>query len=52
VDASYSVDVGVDGRVYITARTNSADFPVKDPFQGSFGGGIDSIFAIFHANGR
>ncbi len=43
----YSNDIAVDASrsVYITGRTSSTDFPILDPYQGTFqGGGYGDVF--------
>lgn len=43
-DRSYSIAVDSQGRVFVTGRTVSVDFPVQDPFQGGFQGGEWDVF--------
>lgn len=37
-DAAYALDVGESGDVVFGGRTDSPDFPVRDPWQAEFGG--------------
>lgn len=47
------LDMAVDseGAAYVTGYTVSADFPTKNPFQGSTAGGIDAFIAKMNASG-
>lgn len=43
---SKGISVDNDGKIYITGETSSVDFPVKNAYQGSYGGGsFDAIVA-------
>jgi uncharacterized protein (TIGR03437 family) len=43
-DAGGGIAVDVKGDIYITGGTASTDFPIKNPFQQTFGGGSSDIF--------
>ncbi len=43
-DSAYCIAVDASGNAYITAFTDSTDFPIgPSPFQGTFGGDFDSV---------
>ena len=44
VDHAYAIAVDKSGSAYITGYTNSANFPILNPFQGTFGGGVYDAF--------
>ena len=46
-DAAWSVAVDAAGVAYLTGQTNSADFPLSRPVQGSFGGGVPACNGAF-----
>lgn len=50
----YSEDIAVDssGCAILTGRTSSSDFPVYDPYDGSFGGGYDAFVVKLSAAGN
>jgi hypothetical protein len=39
------------GTAYITGSTNSKDFPTRNAYQGSAGGGGDAFVAVIHSSG-
>ncbi|MDX2154337.1 MAG: DUF4214 domain-containing protein [Bryobacteraceae bacterium] len=39
-----AIDVDPDGRAWVAGVTNSADFPLQSPLQGSYGGGASDAF--------
>ena len=43
--------VDADGSAYVTSRTNSTDFPVKNPFQRFLRGGLDGFVTKINAAG-
>jgi uncharacterized repeat protein (TIGR02543 family) len=43
-DHSASIVVDSAGAAYVTGNTTSADFPMQNPIQGSYGGGISDAF--------
>jgi hypothetical protein len=43
-DSGYGLAVDDDGCAYVTGHTQSIDFPVENPFQGSYGGGTGDAF--------
>jgi len=52
-DHDRSININIDKRssVYITGETSSQDFPVKNAYQDTYGGGkADAIFAKFKQN--
>jgi hypothetical protein len=51
-DYGYAIAVDSSGNAYVTAETASTDFPTKNPFQASYGGGgADAIIAKLDASG-
>ncbi|HLJ95048.1 MAG TPA: SBBP repeat-containing protein [Gemmataceae bacterium] len=52
-DAAFAIAVDLSGRVYVTGPTNSSDFPMLDPFQAAYGGGLyDAFVASLDAAGQ
>ncbi len=45
-DRGEGIAVDPQGKVYIAGLTSSEDFPVKNPLQGSYGGGGGDIFLV------
>jgi len=43
-DTGYDIFVDSSGNAYITGKTESWDFPTKNPYQGSHAGGYDDAF--------
>ncbi len=52
-DAEQGQGIAVDaeGNAYVTGITYSADFPTKNPFQATFGGGYDAFVTKLNATG-
>jgi hypothetical protein len=51
-DRGMSIAVDAAGRAYVTGQTGSADYPLLNPFQGSYGGGaLDAMVTEFSAAG-
>jgi hypothetical protein len=50
-DGATDVAVDASGNAYVTGFTTSADFPVKNPYQGTYGGSTDAFVAKLTANG-
>lgn len=51
-DYCEAMTVGQDGSAFITGSTRSSDFPVQNPFQGSFSGGYyDAVISKLSAGG-
>lgn len=46
-DAAWAVAADGHGIAYVTGQTNSPDFPVAHPIQGSFGGGVPACNDVF-----
>ncbi len=46
-DNAVGMYVGNTGKVYLTGITQSSDFPVLNPYDGSYNGGQDAFLAIF-----
>jgi hypothetical protein len=46
-------DITLDstGNIYVAGRTNSTDFPTKNPIQATNGGGFDAFVTKFNASG-
>ncbi len=44
MDEGRSISVNADGEAYVTGQTRSDDFPIQNPFQGTFGGGGSDAF--------
>ena len=51
VEALHGIAVAEDGAVYLTGGTESANFPVKSPFQPSRLGSRDAFLTIVHPSG-
>lgn len=43
-DQGRGISLGMDGMIYVTGKTNSSDFPVVNPYQAGYGGGIIDAF--------
>ncbi len=43
-DTGWDIAVDGTGDIYVTGRTNSRNFPLQSPFQGSLGGGAGDAF--------
>jgi hypothetical protein len=51
-DQSLALALGADGNVYVTGITASEDFPLMDPIQDDFGGGVfDGFLARIDSSG-
>jgi hypothetical protein len=51
-DAGFDIAVDSSGNAYLTGNTDSSDFPTKNPFQDSFGGGsYDAFVTKFTSTG-
>ena len=50
-DNGYGVAVDTDGNAYITGYTNSTDFPIQNPFQGSNAAYYDVFVTKLNASG-
>jgi hypothetical protein len=44
VDTATGIVTDNTGRVYVSGRTNSTDFPIKNGYQTGYGGGVSDIF--------
>lgn len=44
VDLAYAIAIDSFGNTYVTGATNSVNFPIQNPFQGTFGGGTYDAF--------
>jgi hypothetical protein len=52
VEVGHDISVASDGSCYIVGSTKSTDFPTKNAYQNTFGGGIEDIFlAKFSTSG-
>jgi hypothetical protein len=51
-EIAYGLALDKQGCAYVTGRTWSKDFPVKDAFQGTFGGVSDAFVAKFSLDGK
>jgi hypothetical protein len=51
-DSINDLFVGQDGRIVVAGYTTSADFPVVQSFQGSFGGYFDAFVAVLGVGGK
>ena len=43
-DWGYGIAVDGSGNAYVTGRTSSSNFPIQNPFQGTYGGGSGSPY--------
>jgi len=51
-DVAFDISVAIDGSCYISGRTQSTDFPIKNAFSSTFNGGAyDGFLAKFSTNG-
>jgi hypothetical protein len=50
-EAALGIAVDARGQAYVTGITDSADFPVRDAVQPSYGGGTDAFVAVLDADG-
>jgi hypothetical protein len=50
-DAALGVAIDSDDNVYVTGRTNSPDFPLQYPTQGTIGGGNDAFISALNPSG-
>jgi hypothetical protein len=51
-EAGYGAKVDGTGNAYVAGYTSSSNFPLQNPFQGTFGGGAyDAFTTKFNANG-
>jgi hypothetical protein len=51
-DLPSTVAVGADGAVYVAGKTKSSNFPTKDPYQSTYGGGdADGFVTVFSPDG-
>ena len=50
-EESYSIAVDSSGNAYVTGYTDSTNFPVQTPFQGSNAGGYDAFVSKLSADG-
>ncbi len=48
-DSGARIALGLNGNVFVTGSTNSANFPAVAPFQGTSGGGTDAFVAQLSA---
>ena len=46
-DIGHDIVVDKSGNVYVTGETASTDFPTRDPFQGTWGGGFTGVQDVF-----
>lgn len=51
MDYGYGVALDRSGSVYVTGRTQSTNFPIKNAFQSKYAGGADAFAAKFAPNG-
>ncbi|MFN7973550.1 MAG: PKD domain-containing protein [Acidobacteriota bacterium] len=51
IDVANGIAVDADGDIYVVGRTESDDFPVRNPFQASRGGRADAFLAKIAGNG-
>jgi hypothetical protein len=45
-DRALSIAVDGAGNAYVSGNTNSTDFPLRNPFQATYGGGFNDAFAV------
>ena len=50
-DAGYGIAVDTSGNTYITGETQSTDFPVVSPIQGTFSGNVDAFVTKIDTSG-
>ncbi len=50
-DAGLGLAIDDNSNVYITGRTNSSDFPLQFPTQGTIGGGTDAFISAVNSSG-
>lgn len=50
-DRAYDLDIDTDGNAYVTGDTASDDFPVVNPYDESYDGGIDIFVSKLAASG-
>jgi hypothetical protein len=51
-DGGYGIAVDAAGNAYVTGYTYSTDFPTKNPFQATLGGGSDAFVVKFNTSGN
>lgn len=51
-DLGYGIAVGGSGNPYIAGKTNSADFPTRQPYQGFLAGDYDAFAVVLSAAGN
>ena len=51
-DYGKGITIDSNNNIYITGRTSSNDFPVKNAFNTTYGGNIDAFVAKFNSNGN
>ncbi|MFL5732383.1 MAG: SBBP repeat-containing protein [Chloroflexia bacterium] len=51
LDMGFGIAVGAQGQAYVAGRTNSSNFPVRDPFQPSLHGDEDAFVAELDPSG-
>jgi len=49
---SYALAVSPEGEAVVGGRSNSPNYPLKNPFQGALGGYMDAVITRFNADGR
>ncbi len=50
-DRGFGIAVDQHGNAYVTGGTASSNFPTKNPFQGTFGGGLDAFVSKLNEDG-
>jgi type II secretory pathway pseudopilin PulG len=50
-DEGYGISLGTDGRAYVIGRTESSDFPTKNPYQAGFGESFDAFVSALSSTG-
>jgi hypothetical protein len=50
-DQARAIAVDPNGSAYVTGRTQSSDFPSRNPFQAKYGGGIDAFVSKVSPDG-